>query len=141
MEIPLIPDPGEFWVDITGPADFGQGHQAERRMAVLVPAIGDLEELPIAWRQTHAEAFLVSRDLCLPGTRRAEPGHTAESVVRTRSLFRRNSPVLGEVLLGRVVHGAKKIAPGVTGVLEITMAETLTATPGSSAGVRRNRPT
>src|SRR5687768_3233202 len=84
-------------------------------MAVLVPAVGDLEELPVARRQAHAEAFLVARDLGLTGTRRAEPGSTAESVVRTPSPFGRNGPVLGEVLLGPVVHGPEKVVPGVAG--------------------------
>lgn len=56
-------------IKIANPADRADRQQLAAGDTVLVPAVGDLEEFPVARRQADTETSLVLHDLGLSGPR------------------------------------------------------------------------
>jgi hypothetical protein len=75
------------------------------------PAVGDLEELPIARRQTLAEAFLVLLDLGFAEAGSAEPARGR--LIRGGLMRWETGLETRKVVLSSTIYGLEKVEPGI----------------------------
>src|SRR5689334_13883909 len=103
-----IPYLCEMWVDIAGPADLGYGKQVVAGVGLFVPAVGGLEEFPVARWQTYAETLLVLDEFGFADTIRTQPVGRTMFGHQMRGPRRRGSHAPHMTLMDCAIDGVEK---------------------------------